>query len=407
MLRGPTTAIVLLGSANFTRKGLGLVANPGAANIEACVLLRLPAASVLPEAWMPPAAERGIVDWALCEEGQVKTPPPEEDPPLPWPDFIYRMELTISWVQGPDREGLLRIVQAPVAHPDFTISLPPEGSESSSPPLTSFSAADAGPVPPLPLDAHAVRRVLTCRTVLVTWNSPPQSVRFPVNIDEESKAALPSVLGARPDEQQLLAYFHGRITEEDLVEHLERQAQQLGEGQHALTAQEAERLKQFQNYLLRDFVESLFGMEETLRQAMRSPRAFKQALVGDFSPGCLAEQVLQAFRSGRRSATAAAYQLVELIRVVASLDLPDQSLMPSEEREALEEVRARGIQRLLQTAAQAGSRPDFQDACNDTDFASYVRTCLPRPIADAWTDVGFKTRAAAHTTHTTTALSMP
>ena len=163
--------------------------------------------------------------------------------------------------------------------------------------------------------------MLTSRAVQVTWGEPSVSVRFPVNIDEESKAGLPSVLGARPDEQQLLAYFHGRISEEDLIELLERQAAQAVTGGHSPTPEEAERLRQLQSYLLRDFVESLFGLAETLRQSMRSPRAFEQALVGDFSPVSLAEQVLQAFRAGRRSPTAAAFQFVELIQVVAGLQL--------------------------------------------------------------------------------------
>ena len=68
--------------------------------------------------------------------------------------------------------------------------------------------------------------MLTSRAVQVTWGEPSVSARFPVNIDENSKAGLPSVLGARPDEQQLLAYFHGRISEEDLIELLEQRAAQ-------------------------------------------------------------------------------------------------------------------------------------------------------------------------------------
>jgi hypothetical protein len=50
LLRGPATAVILIGSANFTRKGLGIGARPEAGNIEACVLLTLPAAAVEPEA---------------------------------------------------------------------------------------------------------------------------------------------------------------------------------------------------------------------------------------------------------------------------------------------------------------------------------------------------------------------
>ena len=199
-------------------------------------------------------------------------------------------------------------------------------------------------------DAQAIRRVLTNRVVQVTWGEPSASVRFPVNIDEGSKAGLPSVLGARPDEQQLLAYFHGRISEEDLIEFWSRQVAKTLTGVPAPTLQEAERLRQLQSYLLRDFVESLFGLAETLRQSMRSPRAFEQALVGDFSPVSLAEQVLQAFRAGRRSPTAAAFQFVELIRVVAGLQFEGEEAGRKENGRHWKKFVRGGLARLLSLA---------------------------------------------------------
>ena len=195
---------------------------------------------------------------------------------------------------------------------------------------------------------------------------------------------LPSVLGARPDEQQLLAYFHGRISEEDLIELLERRVRQVLTGGHAPTPQENERLRQLQSYLLRDFVESLFGLADTLRQSVRSPRAFEQALVGDFSPRSLAEQVLQAFRAGRRSPTAAAFQFVELIRAVAGLQLEADEPLCEAEREVLEDVRAQGLARLLVLATGAAERPDFRHACEDNDFSRYVMASLPPPVALQW-----------------------
>jgi AcrR family transcriptional regulator len=201
------------------------------------------------------------------------------------------------------------------------------------------------------------------------------------------------VLGARPDEQQLLAYFHGRISEEDLIELLEQRAAQALTGALAPTPQEAERLRQLQSYLLRDFVESLFGLAETLRQSMRSPRAFEQALIGDFSPVSLAEQVIQAFRAGRRSPTAAAFQFVELIQVVAGLQLEGEEDLLQGEREALEEVRSRGLARLLAFAGSAGEREDFRQTCNDREFARYVTASLPLPLAKQWATIVLKDSA--------------
>jgi AcrR family transcriptional regulator len=196
--------------------------------------------------------------------------------------------------------------------------------------------------------------------------------------------SLPSVLGARPDEQQLLAYFHGRIGEEDLIELLEQKAAQMLHGRQDPTLEESERLRKLQSYLVRDFVESLFGLTDMLRQSMRSPRSFEQALVGDFSPVSLAEEVLRAFRAGRRSPTAAAFQFVELIRVVAGIQLESSEPPSPGERQALDEARSRGLTRLLALAGSACERRDFRQACSDNDFSRYVGASLPPTVANQW-----------------------
>ncbi len=396
LLRGPNTAVVLIGSANFTRKGLGVGARPNRANIEASVLLTLPASAVDPEAWMRPLAEEGIVDLASCQEGQLQEPAPEEDDNAPWPDFIIRIEVEARWQDGPDPVGAVRAVLRPGPHPAFTIAAVQEHDEMPVTPLlcVTENSGHAGASFSAQADADAIRKVLTSRVVQVNWGEPSASVRFPVNIDEESKAGLPSVLGARPDEQQLLAYFHGRISEEDLIELLEQRAAQSLTGELAPTAQEAERLRQLQSYLLRDFVESLFGLVETLRQSMRSPRAFEQALIGDFSPVSLAEQVLQAFRAGRRSPTAAAFQLIELLQVVAGLKLDGEEVLLQGEREALDEVRSRGLTRLLAIAGIAGEREDFRQTCRDRDFSRYVSASLPSLLAKQWATTVLKDTSA-------------
>jgi hypothetical protein len=386
LLRGPRTALILAGSANFTRKGFGTLARPDAANIEACVLLRMPAAAVDPQAWMPPLAEEGIVDLAACQDGQFEEPTPEEEAICPWPDFIARIELEVRWQDGPEPVGNLRVVSRPESQLGFTVSLVPEPGDLPCIPLLTLSKnrGQEESTVSVPVDAQAVRRVLTGRAVQVTWGQPAVAVRFPVNLDEQSKVSLPSVLGARPDEQQLLAYFHGRISEEDLIELLERQAAQALTGWHSPTPEEAERLRKLQSYLLRDFVESLFGLADTLRQSMRSPRAFEQALVGDFSPVSLAEQVLQAFRAGQRSPTAAAFQFVELVRVVAGLQLEEAEPLSLGDKQGLDEVRARGLNRLLALASSACERKDFRQSCSDGDFSRYVGASLALPIAKQW-----------------------
>jgi hypothetical protein len=388
LLRGPATAVILIGSANFTRKGLGVMASPDAANIEACVLLTLPANEADPQVWMPPLAEEGIIDLADFQEQQFQKPVPEENDVLPWPGFIARIEVEIRWHDGTDPLGALRVIPRSGLHAAFAVSLVPE---PGGPSLLLLHVI-AGEVPEgnrisVTLDAPAVRRVLATRAVQVRWGEPAVDVRFPVNIDEKSKSGLPSVLGVRPDEQQLLAYFHGRITEEDLIELLERRVAQELIGGTAPAPQEAERLRQLQSYLLRDFVESLFGLADTLRQSIRSVRSFEQALVGEFSPVSLAEQVAQAFHAGRRSPTAAAFQFIELIRVVAELQLEGAEPPSQNERQALEEVRSNGIARLFALVRGPMKREHFRRSCRDGDFSSYVAASLPPRLAEQWADM--------------------
>jgi hypothetical protein len=386
LLRGPRTAVILVGSANFTRKGFGVLLRTEKANIEACVLLKMPAAAVDPKSWMPPIAEKGIVDLGAFQEGQFEEPPLEKEDGSPWPDFIGYVELEVRWQEGPEPVGKLRVVSRLETLPAFSLSLVPETDRSPCGPLLALTeeARAAGKIFSTPLNAQALRRVLTSRAVQITWKQPAVSVKFPVNLDEQSKASLPSVLGARPDEQQLLAYFHGRISEEDLIELLERQAAQAAVVGHSPTLEEAARLCKLQSYLLRDFVESLFGVVDMLRQSMRSPRAFELALIGDFSPVSLAEQILQALRAGQRSPTAAAFQFVELLRVVAVVQPEEpEPLSPGEQR-ALEEVRARGLACLLSLVRSACESTSFRTSFSNIDFSRYITASLPPPIAKQW-----------------------
>lgn len=187
-----------------------------------------------------------------------------------------------------------------------------------------------------------------------------------------AKTGLPSVLGARPDEQQLLAYFHGRIGEDDLLALLEERAKN-GVGGGTVDDPSVD----LQNYLIREFVESLYGLEETLKLALYSPRALETALLGDFSPVALAERVLTALRSGRRSATAATFQFAELVRVVAALPIDTNET----EKLALAEVVQRAVDRLLSFVGQAAGIPSIVGVLRDSHFTDYVRASLPKVFA--------------------------
>jgi hypothetical protein len=372
LIRGPETAVALLGSANFTNTGLGVSAG---ANIEAGVLIMCPVATLREGEWRPPLVESGAVDWATCASHDFTPPVTEPDDAVDWPAQLRRVDLDIHWA-GPDPAGTLFLTLVAEAFAPTVILVPGDGAD---PEPREFARVDAYPeadggVVSVPLDPAAVRRLLVRRTVRVRWGEPARLAAFPINILDAAKAGLPSVLGARPDEQQLLAYFHGRIGEDDLLALLEQRARQAEAGGPETNEGPPADL---QNYLIREFVESLYGLEDTLKAALYSPRALETALLGEFSPAALAERVLTALRAGRRSATAAAFQLAELLRVVVGLPLGTSD---ADQRE-LEEVRSRAVDRLLGFVGQAAPVSAFAGAVRDPHFAAYLRASLPRQFA--------------------------
>lgn len=229
-----------------------------------------------------------------------------------------------------------------------------------------------------------VRHLLARRTVEILWNDGKNQCLFPVNIVHDSKAGMPSILGAKPSEEQLLAYFHGRVSEEDLLARLEQQAREHTD-QNGSNAEpsDIERLKRLQNYVVREFMESLYGLTRTIQDASYSPRAAEQALLGDLSPVCLAERVVQAFLTGKRTPAATAFQLAELVRVVNDMSWPAE--LPPAERQALDDVRRRALDRLYSFVGQASAKSDFVAVTRDKAFSEFLRGMLPIDLARRWT----------------------
>jgi hypothetical protein len=374
LLRGPETVVAFLGSGNFTNTGLGV---SGVANIEAGVLITCPSAMVRDDEWRPPLVEAGAVDWATCASHALTAPTTQPDDPIDWPAHLRRVDLDIHWGKGPDPSGTLVLTFVPELFTPTVLLIPGNKSETEARELARIEAypESNGSVVVVSLDPAAVRRLLVHRTVAVRWGEPSRSAAYPINVLDTAKAGLPSVLGARPDEQQLLAYFHGRIGEDDLLALLEQRAEQLAQGVRAGTSEGPS--ADLQNYLIREFVESLYGLEDTLKSALYSPRALETALLGEFSPAALAEHVLTALRAGRRSGTAAAFQLAELVRVVSGLPLAASEADPR----ALTEVLDRTVDRLLGLVTQAAHVSSFSTALCETHFGAFVRASLPKELA--------------------------
>ncbi len=139
-----------------------------------------------------------------------------------------------------------------------------------------------------------------------------------------------------------------------------------------------------QNYIVREFVESLFGLADTIRDSARSPRAAEQALMGDLSPISLGEQVIQAFMAGRRSPTAAAFQMVELAAAVGSVQLFEEHVKTAAIRTTYEQVRRRTLDRLFGMLSRAATREDLRAVLRDGDFQMYVQATLTFSLLNRW-----------------------
>jgi hypothetical protein len=386
MLRGPKSVVALLGSANFTNPGMGVVGHNradvevGKANIEAGILITCAPEELPEDNWTPPLVDSGGVDWATCADDELAVPPADNEDSLCWPKHIRRIDLDIHWGQGPDPTGTLIV--------DFLADgfcaseiFPPEEPDSPAEPLLSlnhFPSESKGQVH-VDVDAPLVRRLLVHRSVPVRWGQPTRQSLFPINILETAKAGLPSILGVRPDERQLLAYFHGQIGEDDLLLLLEQRESK--EDREGTSRPDTSPQVELQNYLIRDFVESLFGLQDVLITASFSPRALEQALLGDFSPASLGEQIIPAFQAGRRSPTATAFQLTELLRIVSGLTSSNTNAVSDDERNSIEDVKERGVVRLLSLVEIAGKNKSFAETCRDAYFMRFVRSSLPANIA--------------------------
>jgi hypothetical protein len=367
-LRGERTSLLLVGSANFTRRGLGVLRDPLAANIEVGVLFKGPAKSISVETITPPIAENGIVKWSDCCAANLAQAQTEVENP-PWPEFISGIELEVRWEVQPV-VGSLHFSCA--TNSPFLLDWEKDGNRS---PLNSGKPfQNSGKID---LNEEQVSALLVRRRLVVRWGEPMQTAFFPLNISSASKRGLPLVLGQDPTEQDLLAYFHGRIAEDDLMSLLIERARLKDTGGVADAPTPG---RELQNYVVREFLEGLYGMEDVLRSSTSSPRIFEQALLGEFSPVSLATQTQLAFAGGRRTPTATAFQMLELLRLVENLPQPD-------EKDALSwflTTRERCIEQLLKIVQVASSRSEFCESCRADAFQKLIQSVLKPKTAKCW-----------------------
>lgn len=302
LLRGAKSSLVYVGSANCTPSGWGI---RRAANVEAGLLLTARKADAfLP--LLPPTAGREI-DLATCRPTDVAYTV-DETPSAPWPSFLETAVLR----PGPDKARLILSLgwraiekeqQCEVRLTRGSDALLWEGRETSA-------STD------IELSPIALETLLIDRELVIRWGSAPLEARFPVLVDERAKHALPLAPGVvLPGEQALLSYYQGQIHWDELFpEPVSPGGPDNAQAAAPATQVDTNRIVAYQ---MREFVEALPGLLSKLPEVPREERAVRRSLLGAVSPLALARHIREACRDGRRSGTAALFQLLELQLVLA------------------------------------------------------------------------------------------
>jgi len=274
-----------------------------------CSCTSAPSASVLGEAVPLDGAAR---------PGLVATEPGAGD--VVWPSFLRDARLVP--VAGKERELGLELTFFPerlLGACDFRLA--PEGES-----LARGAPGQVADVHHVALSPEVLEALLKQKELHVSWWACQQGQHFPINLAPAARVDLPmGDVDVRLGEHLLLAYYQGRIAFEDLFPPPADYAEETGSLASQVGESEVD-TSRIQSYRMREFVDALAGLENDLRSATSGTEAsIRLALLGPVSPVGLARAVRQAVAHRQRSATAGAFQLVEIgtaMRRVAGL-IPD------------------------------------------------------------------------------------
>ena len=337
LVEGSKASLLAMGSFNFTRRGLGLF--DGLSNTEAGLIWRIPAASA--SKFAPLVVFAG--PWQRVEgapELLVKAPEPiQGESGQQWPKFILSLRAS--------RDGLL-IEGDPSSWPErLRVSMRDIRArlvqlERNFDPWQIDRPADPAPMQlTLPLVAS-----------WITQENHPELARYPALADlevtlewDDQATVLPVVFvekhefpvverAEREDERLLLDWFLGLRPE------VESEPGGLAHGidpDPTASAPDPSDSSGILSYLIRDFVHALPGIRAHLEEGAATETGVRAALLGPRSPAKLAEEILAAFMQplpgqARKTVVAAAFQLIELRKLVASARLP---ALPEGKDEAL------------------------------------------------------------------------
>lgn len=353
--KGATLAYV--GSANFTRRGWGFLQDPARANIEAgLLLLREGRDAETLQSMMPATIGDAVVLSASAGSSLVSPDPVTQE--RAWPDFVRDVRLVPSQEHG-DRLDLVVQLDSARVEGAWSLRIP----DSPSAPLCERSPGSRDDSIEIALDEGQLRDLLRAQEVEVQWWASAATAVLPLNVDLAARDELPLSPGERPEEHLILAYYQGRITWEDLFPPPPDWAPP-GEDEWEPPPESGVDTSRIQSYQVREFVESLAGIRSDLRGASVSEAAMRLALSGPVSPVALARQIAAAVHDGRRSVTAGAFELVELIacvREARSLSVSDglRTVWQAEVDRALAEIERHLDALRSQHAAELGPASKF------------------------------------------------
>lgn len=305
LFEGNTTAVAYLGSANFSNRGWGL--STSSQNIEAGLILRRNGKARISLEELIPKTVGSPVPLIGTMKGNLALPAQDEDFLKPWPTFLREVCLTPNHARPEHLCLELRVNTSTVAG-DWSVWL-----------IGDIDVMLLGAtMPPKPeylidLQSSTLEQLLRDQEVRVRWWTPYGDVTVPINVSPAAREALPFVPGSqKPGESLLLAYYQGKITFEELFP--DPDMAHVADGSGSVTESSGVDTSRIQSYQVREFVEALKGIRDDLRQVAKStPRAMHLALHGPVSPTALARAVAIEVEEGRRSPTAGAFQLFEIL----------------------------------------------------------------------------------------------
>ena len=317
LVEGTRSGLAYLGSGNFTGHGWGFIPGADNANTEAGVILRRSLQSsdfdhVLPDLVGQPI----LLSHANIHNLQAPEMGPADEP---WPEFIRQVllapvtadenKLELRIETAADGAGFLWSARllAKDGVPGETL-VPLEQTQDAT--KTSFTVS---------LSDLVLTRLLTDQEIQICWPDCPAGRPFPLNVEASARASLPISPGKQTIEEiHLISYYQGRIAWEQLFP--DPEAGGPSGDQTAITPAPASGVdkSRIQSYQIREFVEALAGLNQDLRSATQSEPAMRLALLGPVSPFALAQTIIDAVEAGRRTPTAAGFQLVEILACLQS-----------------------------------------------------------------------------------------